>query len=143
MRPGVLGAHSGAMSAHPNVTTVNSMTQAIFGQDKDALARIFTDDYTFHLRGPGDWSGDHDGVAGFLGAIGRIMEATNGDVHLDQQFCIGADGWAAEFEHATLGRNGQKLESKNAFVYRFDGDRIAEMWMFIGVLPEQVGSFFD
>jgi hypothetical protein len=27
-------------------------------------------------------------------------------------------------------------------VYRFDGDRIAEMWMFLGVAPERVGSFF-
>ena len=29
------------MSEHPNVTTVNRMTQAIFEQDGDALAEIF------------------------------------------------------------------------------------------------------
>ena len=29
-------------------------------------------------------------------------------------------------------RNGNTLESHNAFVYRFEGDRIAEMWMFLG-----------
>ena len=32
------------MSDHPNVKTVNSMTEAIFNQDHDALAKIFTDD---------------------------------------------------------------------------------------------------
>ena len=28
-----------------------------------------------------------------------------------------------------LGRNGQKLDTHNVFAYRFEGDRIAEMWM--------------
>ena len=30
------------MSEHPNVKTVNDMTKAIFDQDHDALAKIFT-----------------------------------------------------------------------------------------------------
>jgi ketosteroid isomerase-like protein len=130
------------MSQHPNVTLVNSMTQGIIEQDKDALSQIFTNDFVFHLRGPYR-PGDYEGVAGLVEVIGSIFEATNGDVQLEQKFCIGADGWAAEWEHGTLGRNGQKLESDNAFVYRVDGGRIAEMWMFIGVLPERVGAFFD
>ena len=57
---------------------------------------------------------------------------------------MGADGWAAEWEHATLGRtpDGDTLESRNAFVYRFEAGRIAEMWMFLGVLPERAEAFF-
>ena len=43
------------MSDHPNVETVNEMTTAIFNQDHDALAKIFTDDLVFHLRGPDPW----------------------------------------------------------------------------------------
>ena len=81
-------------------------------------------------------AGDHSGLGGLLGVVGSWFEATNGQIELDQQFCIGTDGWAAEWEHATLGRNGKTLESRNAFVYRFEGDRIAEMWMFLGALPE-------
>lgn len=129
------------MSDHPNVTAVNRMTPAIFSQDRDALASILTEDLSFHMRGPEGWSGDYGGVDGFLGALGRVFELTGGDIRLDQQFCIGVDGWAAEWEHATLGRNGTTLESKNAFIYRFDGDRIAEMWMFIGADPEAGRAF--
>ena len=40
------------MSDHPNAKIVNEMTAAIVGQDHDALAKIFTDDMMFHLRGP-------------------------------------------------------------------------------------------
>jgi ketosteroid isomerase-like protein len=130
------------MSDHPNVETVNNMTKAIFDQDHDTLAKIFTDDLVFHLRGPHPMAGDHSGLGGLLGFLGSVFEATNGQIQLDQQFCIGVDGWAAEWEHATLGRNGSTLESRNAFVYRFEDDRIAEMWMFLGVLPEPAEAFF-
>ena len=127
---------------HPNVDTVNSMTAAILGQDHDALVKLFTDDFVFHFRGPHPLTGDHAGVGGLLDVIGSFIEATGGQIELDQQFCIGADGWAAEWEHASLRRNGNSLESRNAFVYRFDGDRIAEMWMFLGALRDEAEAFF-
>jgi hypothetical protein len=132
------------VSDHPNVTIVNEMTKAIFNQDHDTLAKIFTDDLVFHLRGPHPMAGDHTGLGGFLGVLGSLFEMTNGQIELDQQFCLGGDGWAAEWEHATLGRKGddETLESRNTFVYRFEGDRIAEMWMFLGVLPEAAEAFF-
>jgi ketosteroid isomerase-like protein len=130
-------------NAHPNVETVNGMTEAVFSQDHDTLAKIFTDDLVFHLRGPDPMAGDHAGLGGFLDVVGSWFQATDGQITLDQQFCIGTDGWAAEWEHATLGRKGRRLESRNAFVYRFEGDRIAEMWMFLGALPEAAETFFS
>lgn len=130
------------MTEHPNVTTVNEMTRAIVEQDHDALAKIFTDDFVLHMRGPVPPAGDHHGVGGLLEGIGTLFEMTEGQIDLDQQFCIAADGWAAEWEHATLGRKGKTLESRDAFIYRFDGGRIAEMWMFFGVLPEAADAFF-
>jgi ketosteroid isomerase-like protein len=133
------------MSDHPNVATVNDMTKAIFAQDHDALARVFTDDLVFHLRGPHPMAGEHAGLGGFLGVLGSVFEMTDGKITLDQQFCVGTDGWAAEWEHATLGRpqDDKTLESRNAFVYRFAGDRIAEMWMFLGASPEAVEAHFS
>jgi ketosteroid isomerase-like protein len=129
-------------SQHRNVDTVNRMTAAIFDQDHDALTTIFTDDLVFHFRGPHPAAGDHAGIGGLLEVIGSFLDATNGDIQLEQQFCLGADGWAAEWEHARLRRNGNTMESDNAFVYRFEGDRIAEMWMFVGALREPAEAFF-
>ena len=131
-------------SDHPNVDTVNRMTKAIFDQDHDALATIFTDDLVFHLRGAHPMAGDHAGLGGFLGVLGSFFDMTDGKIHLDQQYCMGTEGWAAEWEHATLGRKSDDatLDSRNAFVYRFEADRITEMWMFLGMLPEQAESFF-
>jgi ketosteroid isomerase-like protein len=127
---------------HANVDTINRMTTAIFAQDHDTLAKLFTDDLVFHFRGPHPAAGDHAGLGGFLGVIGSFFEATDGNIELEQLFCVGTDGWAAEWEHATLGRNGKTMESNNSFVYRFEGDRIAEMWMFVGALREPAEAFF-
>ena len=74
--------------------------------------------------------------------VGSWLDATDGQIQLEQQFCVGTDGWAAEWEHATLGRKGKTLESRNAFVYRFEGDQIAEMWMFLGAEREVAAAFF-
>ena len=117
------------MSGHTNVVTVNRMTEAVFARDVDALREIFTDDMTFHVRGPLPRPGDHAGVEGFLGALGAIFELTGGDVRISQLALLAEGDWATEWEHAVLGRNGRTLEAKNAFVYRFEAGRIAEMWM--------------
>ena len=47
------------MSEHPNVTTVNRMTQAVVDQDSETLTSLFTDDFALHLRGPFATAGDH------------------------------------------------------------------------------------
>jgi hypothetical protein len=60
-----------AMSVQTNEATVKQMTQAIVEQDKDALSGTFTTDFVFHLRGPYDLAGDHDGVDGLLDVLGR------------------------------------------------------------------------
>lgn len=117
------------MTKHPNVAVIDRMTQAVFANDRATLSELFTDDMTFHVQGPLPRPGDHHGPDGFLGAMGAIFELTNGDVKIEQLLCAAEGPWAVEWEHAVLGRNGQTLETKNAFVYRFVDGRIAEMWM--------------
>jgi ketosteroid isomerase-like protein len=130
------------MSEHPNVRTVNRMTEAAVTQNRAVLADVFSPDLKFHLRGPYPKAGDHDGVDGFLEVIGSMFELTNGDIDLEQKFCVAADDdWVAEWEHASFGRNNHRLESDNCFVYRFDHGRITEMWMYLGAAPDRAEAF--
>ncbi len=125
-----------------NTAVVERMTAAIFALDRPELDAVFTDDLEFHLRGPFVTAGDHEGIDGLLAALGAVFEATQGQVELEQRFCIGEGDWAAEWEHARLHRKGRILESDNALVYRFEDGRIAEMWMYLGAVPEVAASFF-
>ena len=129
------------MSEHPNVAVINRMTAAVFENDRAALAEIFTDDMVLHLRGPLPRPGDHQGVDGFLDALGAIFELTDGDVKIEQLFCVAEGPWAAEWEHAIFGRDGKTLETKNAFIYELRDGRIAEMWM-ICAAPAGSESFW-
>lgn len=130
------------MTEHANVTVINRMTKAVFEHDQDTLSRVFTDDMVFHVRGPLPRPGDHEGVAGFLGAMGAIFELTDGDVKIEQLFCNADGPWASEWEHAVMGRNGRTLEANNMFVYRFEGERIADLWM-ICAAPAGSESFWN
>jgi len=130
------------MSKHPSVEVIDRMTKAIFENDRTTLGEVFADDLTFHLRGPLPEPGDYEGVDGFLGAIGRIFERTGGDVKIERLCCLADGAWATEWEHAALGRNGATLEAENAFVYRFEGGRIAEMWM-VCTAPAEASAFWD
>jgi ketosteroid isomerase-like protein len=130
------------MSEHPNVTVINRMTQAVFENDREALATIFTDDLTFHVRGPLPRPGDHQGVDGFLDAMGAIFELTDGDVKIQQLFCMADGAWASEWERAHFGRNGKTLEAHDIFVYEFRGDRIADLWM-VCAAPAGSEAFWD
>ncbi len=130
------------MSEHPNVTVINRMTEAAIAGDKKVLTECFTEDLAFHVRGTLPRVGDHRGVEGFLGVIETIVELTAGDVRLEQLFAIADEDWAAEWERALFGRNERTLDQRNAFIYRFEDGRIAEMWM-IGAGPAGSESFFE
>jgi ketosteroid isomerase-like protein len=126
-----------------NIETISRMTEAVFKQDHATLAAIFTDDYVFHFRAAASpLNGDHQGLGGMLEVLGWIFEKTNGDIKLDQRYCMSVGDWASEAEHATLGRNGKTLETDNLFSYRFENGRIAEMWFYVGALPDEAEAFF-
>lgn len=130
------------MTAHPNVTAVDEMTKAIFGRDRERLTELFCEDMVLHARGALPIAGDHVGMDAFLAAFGRLFELSEGNIRLEQLFCLGAGEWASEWERAEITIDGRTFETNNAFVYRFSGDRIAEMW-FLSAAPAEHAAFWS
>ncbi len=126
----------GTMSENPNVTAINHMTKAVSDHDRETLVELFSEDIEFHVRGSLPCAGDHRGVDGFLGALGTLFDLTDGEVRLEQLLCVANGRWAVEWESAVYGRHGRTLETKDAFVYRFEGGRIGEIWMLDAASPE-------
>jgi ketosteroid isomerase-like protein len=129
------------MAQHPNVTTIDRMTQAGLDGDHATLEKIFTEDMVLHVRGTLAGGGDHRGASGFANWVRTQIEITKGDLKLDQQFAIADGDWAAEWERAVFGREGKTLEQYNSFVYRFEDGRIAEMWAIGAGKPEDAAFF--
>jgi uncharacterized protein (TIGR02246 family) len=123
------------MANHPNVKAIDCMTEAALAGDTEALAKVFTEDVAFHVRGAVPHVGDHVGIESFVSFVAAIVERTKGEIDLKQLFCIGDGDWAAEWEHCKLGIDGQTYDTMNSFVYRFEDGRIAEMWFINTELP--------
>ena len=73
--------------------------------------------------------------------IGAIVEAT-----MATSTCSSGSAWrptagCPSGSTRSWAARDRRLESDNAFVYRFDDDRIAEMWMFIGAPPGSEAFF--
>jgi ketosteroid isomerase-like protein len=120
------------------IDVVEGLAPSVFGRDRSALSASLTDDVVLHVRGAipnGDFHGVEGVLDGFSGVIGLVD-----DVDIERIFCMTSDCWVAEFEHATLRRDGRALDSSNAFIYRFDGEKIAEMWMLTGASPAEVAA---
>src|SRR5687767_6691193 len=129
------------MAEHQNVTTITRMTQAGLDGDIATLEQLFTEDMVMHVRGTFAGVGDHRGASGFANWVRAQLEITKGDLKLDQLFAIAEGDWAAEWERAVFGRDGKTLEQYDAFIYRFEDGRIAEMWMIGAGNPEDVAFF--
>jgi hypothetical protein len=120
------------------VDVVEGLAPSVFGRDRSTLSTLLTEDVELHVRGSipnGDFHCVDGVLDGFEGVIGLVD-----DVEIERVFCMTAGCWVAEFEHATLHRDGNVLQSPNAFIYRFDGDRIAEVWMLTGASQAEVAS---
>ena len=118
------------------------MTEAIFTQDHDALAKIFTDDLVFHLRGPAPDGRRPHRLGGFLDvSAGSSRRRTGRSSSTRSSASAPTAGPPSGSTHAGPQRRDHSSRS-NAFVYRFEGDRIAEMWMFLGPLPDVAEAFF-
>jgi hypothetical protein len=121
------------------VDAVNRFAPSLFDRDRSTLSTLLTADVALHIRGAlpnGDFHGLDGVLDGFEGVIGLVD-----DVEIEQVFCMTSGCWAAEFERATLHRKGSALQSPNAFIYRFDGERIAELWLLAGASEAEVSSF--
>ena len=119
------------------------MTDAIFSQDHDALAKIFTDDLVFHFRGPHPMAGDHTGLGGLLSRA-RLRSSRRPTARSSSTRSSASAPTAGPPSSSTpsWAATARPSSRENAFVYRFEGDRIAEMWMYVGLMPDVAEAFF-
>jgi len=124
------------MSEHPNVTTVNRMTEAIVEEDRETLRRrCFTDDFVFHPAWPVRHRRRPPRSGGILGAIAGLRGATGGT---QARAAVLASGSAAGRRVGACRARPSGQDTRvgpRRSVNRFAGRRIAEMWMSWGPTP--------
>jgi len=110
-----------------NARLARTAWEAAAHGDREALARVCTDDLLWHASGRGPRSGDYRGLEAifeYLAAIGETVDRF--DSQLNQ--ILVNDDFAAVLFHVTGQRQGKSLDTDFILVFRFEAGRIAETW---------------
>jgi ketosteroid isomerase-like protein len=114
--------------SHPNVQRLRDGYTAFGKGDFAALDGLFAEDIRWHEPGRNQLSGDYEGRAAVYELFGRLMEVTEGSFRIDLRVVLADDTHGAAVVGITAHRGDRTLDTTNAHVFRFEGDRVAEFW---------------
>ncbi|MGY1822100.1 nuclear transport factor 2 family protein [Geodermatophilus sp. SYSU D00079] len=114
------------MSEHPNVQRLEDGYAAFAKGDIAALDDLFAEDIRWQEPGRNQLSGTYEGRAAVYQLFGRVMEVTEGSFRLDVRTVLADGDDAVVVCGVTAQRGGQSLDTVNAHIWRFAGDRAVE-----------------
>ena len=112
------------MPEHPNVARLRDGYAAFGKGDFAALDDLFAEDIRWHESGRNQLSGDYEGRAAVYELFGRVMEVTGGSFRIDIHTVLADDTDAVVVVTVSGQRGNRALQSLNAHIWRFSGERI-------------------
>jgi ketosteroid isomerase-like protein len=115
-----------------NIQLVQAGYDAFTRGDLAALERLFHPEVVWHAQRLGALSGDHKGWPELLRFFGGTMELSKGTFRVTvTEHYANPDGVAC-MARSQADRDGQVLDDRQMHVFRLDGDRVVEVWQFVG-----------
>jgi ketosteroid isomerase-like protein len=93
--------------------------------DFDEVRSLLADEIVWHEPGHADYSGDHRGADIVVALIKKVSEIP---LVLEPQEVLVTDEHAAARTRWWAERADTRVEGNEVAVYRFEGDKIAEVW---------------
>ncbi len=111
----------------PNEAVVRKGYEAFSKGDIETLQKeVFTEDIVWHVPGRNPLSGDYKGISEVLGFFGQLAELSVGTLQVTLVDVLANDERAVGLSHGTGTREGKTLDSHEALVFRFRGDKVSE-----------------
>ena len=113
-----------------NVEVLRKAVDCFVRGDVEALGELLTDDFTVHVPGRNQLSGDYKGKEEFFnGLIGKIMGLTEGQFVLEPHDVLGSDtDHAVGLYTLKATRNGKKIEWRHVNVYHVRDEKLSEVF---------------
>lgn len=112
----------------PNEALVRRMFDAFKRGDLDGLAQGLDEQVVWHVAGNHVLAGDHRGVEGVLGFLRKVVEETEGTIHVDLLTALGDENYATLFIRSTADRRGKHLDQKEVLMFAVCDGRVEEVW---------------
>ena len=120
------------MSEHPHVAQLREGYEAFGKGDIAALDELFAEDIRWHEPGRNQLAGTYESRAAVYEFFGRLMEVTEGSLHIERRTILADDDPAVALVDIPARRGEQSFAVTNAHVFRFAGDRVVEFWEMSG-----------
>jgi ketosteroid isomerase-like protein len=112
-----------------NVQVLRKAVDCFVKGDVEGLRELLTDDFTLHVPGSNQLSGDYKGKDGFLNDfIGKVMSLTGGQFALEPHDMLGSDEHAVGVYTIKATRDGNQIEWRHVNVYHVRDEKLAEIF---------------
>jgi uncharacterized protein len=117
------------MAEHPNVARMRDAYAAFAKGDLATLSDHIAEDVLWHDAGRNQLSGDYRGREAVYGFFGKLMEITEGSLHLDLQAAFADDEHGVAVVVATASRGGRSIRVLDTHIHRMRDGKTVEFWL--------------
>jgi uncharacterized protein len=114
------------MSANSNVELIRDAYEAFIKGDLETVDRAFADNVVFRVLGRNPLAGVRHTKQEVFGFFGELSERTGGTFQLEVHNVLGGDDQVVVLVTERGERNGKRLESPSAHVWRVEDGRAVE-----------------
>ena len=126
---------------HPNVLIYLAALDAFNRNDLAALGQHIASDFVYRIPGRSMVAGEFRGVDGFVEALSRLREESEGTIQLTPLTVLAdADNLIAR-ARVTARRGDRRLDTENCYAFRFVDGKVADGQVFLSE-PDDVEDFW-
>ena len=116
------------MAEHPNVARLQDGYAAFAKGDFAALNDLLGEDVLWHGGGRSQLSGEFRGREAVYAYFGKVMEVTEGYLHLDLHAVFADDEHGAALVVTTASRGGRSVTTNDVHVFHLCDGKVVEFW---------------
>jgi ketosteroid isomerase-like protein len=116
------------MAEHPNVARIRDGYAAFAKGDFAILNDLFAGDMQWHEGGRNQVSGEYRGREAVFGLFGKLMEVTEGSLHLDLHAVFADDEHGVALVTVTASRGGRSININGVHVMHLRDGKVTEFW---------------
>ncbi|MGZ5385398.1 MAG: nuclear transport factor 2 family protein [Acidimicrobiia bacterium] len=117
------------MESHPNVERIKQEYRAFSEGDFSGLAKLFSEDAVWHVRGVTPLAGDYSGCEAIVGFLRKLAEVTHRSFMIEVHDIIANDQHTVVLANTTVKRDDHTYTADEVHVFRTNEDGlITEAW---------------
>ena len=109
---------------------IRDLYEARARRDWEAVGALLADEVGWHEPGEEDHSGDFRGRAEVVALLEKLVAVTDGTFQLEPEGFMNLDHHSAVLVRWWAEREGRRSAGREIAIYRFEGERIAQVWFY-------------